>query len=390
MALNTDDHPTRILILGCGVLGGGVLDFLSQSGRDYDIHIAARDSQKVTLRANLARYTAANLGHHASIQVAAVDLMDVEATATYLAALQPDIIFNATTLHSWWVITQLPPAAFQRLDQARGGVWAAMHLVLVRRLMQAVQMAGVHAKVVNASYPDVTNAALAAENIAPLIGIGNIANAVPGIQLAAAHLLSCDVRRVAVRFFAHHFLSYRMPSTGGTDGAPYHLTFYLDGKALPSDAIDHGAVFATVAGRFRRVKGLAGQSVTASSATAVLRTLADGIDRVVHAPGPLGLVGGYPVRISPDGLSVDLPEGLSIDEALAINRACQKFDGIDSVEADGTIRFMADSAAIIREEIGFDCPAVRLADCEEIAHELAARFAEYRHAQLTKSDLTAA
>ena len=390
MALETGDHPTRILILGCGVLGGGVLDFLSQSGCGYDIHIAARDNQKVSLRANLARYTAANLGHHASIQVAAVDLMNVDETAAYLTALRPDIIFNATTLHSWWVITQLPQAAFQRLDQARGGVWAAMHLVLVRRLMQAVRLAGLQAKVVNASYPDVTNAALAAENAAPLIGIGNIANAVPGIQLAAAHLLGCDVRRIAVRFFAHHFLSYRMPSSGGTDGAPYHLSFYLDGEVLPTEAIDHDAVFATVAGRFRRVKGLAGQSVTASSATAVLRTLADGVDRVVHAPGPLGLVGGYPVRISPDGISIDLPEGLSIGEAVAINRACQKFDGIESVDADGTIRFTTDCAAIIREEIGFDCPAVRLADFEEIANELAARFAEYRHAQLAKSDLSAA
>ena len=47
MALETGDHPTRILILGCGVLGGGVLDFLSQSGCGYDIHIAARDKNKV-------------------------------------------------------------------------------------------------------------------------------------------------------------------------------------------------------------------------------------------------------------------------------------------------------------------------------------------------------
>ena len=30
---------------------------------------------------------------------------------------RPDIIFNATTLHSWWVITQLPQTAFQRLDK---------------------------------------------------------------------------------------------------------------------------------------------------------------------------------------------------------------------------------------------------------------------------------
>ncbi|WP_275448587.1 saccharopine dehydrogenase NADP-binding domain-containing protein [Mesorhizobium retamae] len=390
MALKTGDHPTRILILGCGVLGGGVLDFLSQSGRDYDIHVAAREIQKVSLRANLARYTAANLGHHTRIEVAAVDLMNVEATAAYLAGLQPDIIFNATTLHSWWVITQLPQAAFQRLDQARGGVWAAMHLVLVRRLMQAVRMAGIQAKVVNASYPDVVNAALAAEGSAPMIGIGNIANAVPGIQLAAAHLLGCDVKRIAVRFFAHHYLSYRMPSTGGTDGAPYHLTFYRDGEELPADALDHGEVFTTIAGRFRRVKGLAGQSVTASSATAVLRTLADGIERVVHAPGPLGLVGGYPVRLSPDGASIELPQGLSLQQAVAINRACQKFDGIEDVDSDGTIRFTADSAAIIREEIGFDCPAVRLVDCEETAKELSAKFAAYRHGQLAKSDLTAA
>lgn len=390
MALEMDNHSTRILILGCGVLGSGVLDFLSQSGRDYDIHIAARDNQKLSLRVNLARYTAANLGHHPRIEVGSVDLMNVEATAAYLAALRPDIIFNATTLHSWWVITQLPPAVYQRLDRARGGVWTAMHLVLVRRLMQAVRMSGVQAKVVNASYPDVVNAALAAEGSAPLIGIGNIANAVPGIQLAAAHLLGCDVGRVGVRFFAHHYLSYRMPSTGGTDGAPYHLSFYLDGEELPADAIDHGQVFATVAGRFRRVKGLAGQSVTASSATAVLRTLADGVDRVVHAPGPLGLVGGYPVRLSRDGVAVELPAGFSLEQAIAVNRACQKFDGIEAVDADGTVRFTTDSAAIIREELGFDCPVVRLSECEEVADELSAKFAAYRLAQLAKSDLNAA
>ena len=390
MALEMDNPSTRILILGCGVLGSGVLDFLSQSGRDYDIHIAARDNQKLSLRVNLARYTAANLGHHPRIEIGSVDLMNIEATAAYLAALRPDIIFNATTLHSWWVITQLPPAVYQRLDRARVGVWTAMHLVLVRRLMQAVRMSGVQAKVVNASYPDVVNAALAAEGSAPLIGIGNIANAVPGIQLAAAHLLGCEVARVGVRFFAHHYLSYRMPSTGGTDGAPYHLTLSLDGEQLPADAIDHGDLFATVAGRFRRVLGLAGQSVTASSATAVLRTLADGVDRVVHAPGPQGLVGGYPVRLSRDRVAVELPAGLSLEQAVSVNRACQKFDGIDSVDADGTVHFTTDSAAIIREELGFDCPAVRLAECEEVADELSAKFAAYRLAQLAKSDLNAA
>lgn len=80
-----------------------------------------------------------------------MDLMNIDATAERLAALRPDIIFNATTLHSWWVITQLPPDAYQQIDRARGGVWTPMHLVLVRRLMRAVREAGLESAVVNAS-----------------------------------------------------------------------------------------------------------------------------------------------------------------------------------------------------------------------------------------------
>ena len=369
---------TKILILGHGVLGGAVLDFLSQSDRPYQLYLGARDQAKASLRVNLTKYAADNLGYHPEIELAAIDLMNVDATAEQIANIRPDIIFNATTLHSWWVITQLPTEAYQRLDRARGGVWAPMHIVLVRRLMQAVRQAGLQTKVVNASYPDVTNAALAAEGLSPTIGIGNIANAVPGVRLAAADLLSCLPQELDIRFFAQHYVSYRMPSTGTTDGAPYHLTIYRDGRSIGSDELSHQAIFQGVAGRFRRVKGLAGQSVTASSATAVLRALADGVDRIVHAPGPLGLVGGYPVRITPQGVSIALPDGLSLGEAVAINEQCQRYDGIEAVESDGTVRFMPESAEVMRQELGFDCDAVALDECEDRAEELAAKFAEYR------------
>lgn len=368
---------TRILILGSGVLGGDVLDFLTQSGRPYEIFVGARDEKKASLRVNLARYTALNLGFEPSIEVVPVDVMNVDATSEQIAALQPDLIFNATTLHSWWVITQLPQAAYQRIDRARGGVWTPMHVVLIRRLMQAVRQADSRATVVNSSYPDVVNAALAAEGLAPAVGIGNIANAVPGIRLAAAHLLQAEPASVDVRFFAHHYMSYRMPSTGSSDGAPYHLSIFHEGVEVPSDKLNHEEVFASVAGRFRRVKGLAGQSVTASSATAMLRAIADRVDRVVHAPGPLGLVGGYPVRVTPDGLSIDLPTGLTLDQAVEVNRQCQKYDGIESVDADGTVRFTDESVGVMRDEMGYDCEAMPLADCEAWADELAAKFGEY-------------
>ena len=373
-----EEKRAKILIIGHGVLGGAVLDFLAQSGRPYDLYVGARDAQKALLRVNLCRYTAFNLGQHPKIEVVPIDLMNVEETAAQIAALKPDIIFNATTLHSWWIITQLPAEAYRRIDRARGGVWTPMHLVLIRRLMKAVREAAFDGVVVNASYPDVTNAALAAEGLSPTIGIGNIANAVPGIRLAAAHLLGCDPAIVDVRFFAQHYVSYRMPSTGSTDGAPYHLTVYAGGKEVGPDQLSHDEVFKHVAGRFRRVKGLAGQSVTASSATSVLLAFAEGGERFVHAPGPLGLVGGYAVRITPDGLSLALPDGLSAAEAIEINRECQRYDGIESVDADGTVRYTEEAAAVMLEELGFDCPAVALDECEERAAELAAKFEAYR------------
>ncbi|MER9281978.1 hypothetical protein [Mesorhizobium sp. M0522] len=368
----------KILIIGYGVLGGAVLDLLSQSGRPYDLHVGARNVQQASLRANVSRYTALNLGHHPTIEVMPMDLMNIEATAERLAALRPDIIFNATTLQPWWIIKQLPADAYQQIDKACAGVWTPMDLVLVRRLMKAVREVGLESLVVNASFADVTHAALAAEGLAPAIGIGNVANAVPGIRLAAAHLLGCDVKAVDVRFFAQHYVSYRMPSTGTTDGAPYYLAIYREGRRTRPEELDHDEIFANVAGQFRRVGDLTAQLVTASSATAVIRALADRVERVVHAPGPLGLVGGYPVRIAPAGISIDLPEELSLDEAVEINKGCQKFDGIEAVESDGTVRFTAESAEIVRKLLGYDCEAVALEECEDRAEELATKYAEYR------------
>ncbi|TCU21259.1 hypothetical protein EV130_111116 [Rhizobium azibense] len=382
-------RPVRILIVGSGVLGGDVLDLLTQSSAHYEIMVGARRPDNALLRVNLALYTAMNLGHTSNVVVVPMDLMNVEATAAEIGKLRPDIIFNATTLHSWWVITKLPKEAYERVDRARGGVWTPMHMVLIRRLMKAVRLAESNAIVVNASYPDVVNAALAAEGLAPAVGIGNIANAVPGVRLAAAYLLGRDPASIDVRFFAHHYLSYRMPSTGTAAGAPYHLTVYADGMEVSPDDLDHETLFSHVAGRFRRIKGLAGQSVTASSATAMLHAVARRKGDVVHGPGPLGLVGGYPVRVSKNGFLVELPNGLTLDDAIDINRRCQRFDGIEAVDVDGTVHIVEESAGIMRETLGYNCNAFRPDECEDRAHELATRFAEYAR-RSGQADLTSA
>ncbi|TIO38083.1 MAG: hypothetical protein E5Y00_37085, partial [Mesorhizobium sp.] len=80
----------------------------------------------------------------------------------------------------------------------------------------------------------------------------------------------------------------------------------------------------------------------------------------------------------PTGISIDLPEDLSLDDAVEINRRCQQYDGIEAVDSDGTVRFTAESAEIMRELLAYDCEAMALDECEDRAEELAAKYAEYR------------
>jgi hypothetical protein len=99
---------------------------------------------------------------------------------------------------------------------------------------------------------------------------------------------------------------------------------------------------------------------------------------VVHAPGPLGLVGGYPVRFGDGGIAADLPTGLSLEAAIEINRRCQTYDGIADVDARGTVHFTSEAAQILKAELGYDCRELPLDACEERAEELARKFAAYR------------
>jgi hypothetical protein len=50
------------------------------------------------------------------------------------------------------------------------------------------------------------------------------------------------------------------------------------------------------------------------------------------SPGPNGLPGGYPVRLSAKGAEVILPEELTLDEAVKMNAESGRLDGIERIE----------------------------------------------------------
>jgi hypothetical protein len=353
-----------------------VLNLLAGDPATNRLVLAGRDHENVRRRANLVRFAAHNLGQAPKIAAVGLDLDDVDRTAATLARIRPDIVFMGASLQSWRVITSLPKAVFERLDDAQFGPWLPMHLTLNHKLMQAVARSGIETRVVNAAFPDAVGPVLAKVGLAPMIGIGNVANIIPALTHAVAFVTGNEVADVELRLVAQHYFSHYVPRFGNAGRGAYHLAARIAGQRLAGE-LDHAAVFAQLDGRLKRIGGVAGQFLTAASAVRILRAMAADSGILAHAPAPGGLPGGYPVRVHRDGAVLALDDDLTREDAIRINEACQRADGIERIEDDGTVVFTEPEMAIMKSMLGYECRRMTLADAPAWAKELGARYGAF-------------
>ena len=60
-------------------------------------------------------------------------------------------------------------------------------------------------------------------------------------------------------------------------------------------------------------------------------------NELTNAPGPNGLIGGYPVRIGAKGVKVELPEGMTLEQAIQYNTDQARYEGVAAIKEDGTL-----------------------------------------------------
>jgi hypothetical protein len=63
-----------------------------------------------------------------------------------------------------------------------------------------------------------------------------------------------------------------------------------------------------------------------------------------------------------------------MDQALAINEAGQRADGIERIEEDGTVVFTDTAVAIMKEVLDYELTPLNFDECDQRAEELIARF----------------
>ncbi|WP_416460820.1 NAD-dependent epimerase/dehydratase family protein [Rubrivivax gelatinosus] len=373
----TDGSRCRVLLVGCGIVGGRLLDLLAQAGDRYDVTVVARRQAALTERANLALTLASILGSSPSLHVRTHDISDVDQTTELIEALAPQVIVNASSRQTFWEISTLPEATYRALDEAKIGPWLPNHLALTRRLMLAVAQSSQRPVVVNVAFPDAVNAALGRVGLAPAVGAGNIANAIPTLRRAAAAQLECRPEEIDLRFVAHHYASNAIASTGSPGQAPVILRVFRGGRDV-SGEVDEEALFRSFVQEFRRTRGVPGQVVAATNAFAMVQALfADRMSHL-HAPGPQGCVGGYPVLVGQGRVSLDLSDAVQRSDAERVNEAGQRLEGIESIGEDGEIRFTDRNMDVMHRILGYRHSRMHVDDVDDFADELQARYQALR------------
>ena len=367
----------KLLLVGAGNLCLQILKILGPKNA-FEFVVLGRNEESTLRLCNLVALSCAQLGQFISIKPVIADLAEIDKVSRLLREEAPDILVNCASLQSWRVITGLPKLTFEQLDQAQFGPWLPMHLTLMHYLMQAVKASGISAKTVNAAFPDAVNPILSRIGLAPDIGVGNVANLIPAVRFSIARLLECEPADVQVRLYAQHYFSHYVPRGGLPPRASYRLLYEVRDRPevtrLPAES-----VFSTVKAEFRRLGGVDGQFLTACSAVTVIEGLFSPTPVLVHAPGPLGLPGGYPVWLHDGQIDVQFSDACPQDEAVRINAICQSQDGIDEIHCDGSVTFNPQCMAIMQTLLGYSKKTMSIEQSADFARELASKYLSFKN-----------
>jgi hypothetical protein len=402
------------MLIGLGGLTSVVLELLARDEAIGPIVVGSRNAARGVARCNLARMGAMAQGHAPSIRFLPLDLDRPAAVADAVRREAPALIFSAATRQTWWLPDLLPHAAAAPIRRAGFGAWLPVHLALTLKLMRALREAGYRGPSLSAPFPDVVNSILARQDLAPTCGVGNLDEIVPKVRLLAAERLGAPLESVRVLLVAHHALeplAFREagPSVasasagpsgpagsagasggprdpGGSGGTipPYFLRVFRGGDDDP-EACGRGGEDVTEAlgadelllSPYPLPTGPAFCFLTGGSAVRLIRALLSDRKTLLHAPGPGGLPGGYPVVAGRGAVRPAPIPGLSLQEAIALNERSHRFDGIERIEADGTAVFRPEGVEAMDRALGYRCERLRPEESDDRAHELLARFREY-------------
>jgi len=355
-----------------GSVGHDILYYLSVTSGVGKIIAADVAEDECQSQIKEAVVSANFLGYYPDISFRKLDLFDVDATAETIKEIDPKVICHCATLGSWWITRLLPSEVYKKISPL--GPWLPNHLTLALNLMRAVKKAGTNTKVVNAAFPDLSNVVLAKLGLTPVCGGGNMDFLCGFVRYVVSRELKVPAKDIFVYGVGHHGAYYTARM-----GEPFYLKILARDEDVtdkfPHDKLrdlcyaerffDRPQLKAPLVNQFRVAASFLRNTLAIYLNTRELR---------MCVPGPNGLPGGYPCRLSQEGAEVVLPDDLTLEDAIKINEKGSRFDGIEAVKDDGTVVYLDENARNMEDILGYHCKELRVSEVGERAKELNAKL----------------
>ena len=357
-----------ILIIGsAGSVGHDMMYQIACMKSDIKVVGADINEEKGIQEIEESLQVAHYFGNYPDLSFRKINLFDINETSELLKEIQPTVICNLASLGSWWITRLLPMKEYKKIGPI--GPWLPNHLTLAHKLMQAIKKSGIDTKVVNGAFPDATNKVLTKAGFDPVCGGGNMDLGLSRVKRIVARELKLPFSSVSVYGVGHHG-SYYTARMGG----PFWLKIIADGEDVtakfPNEKITNIYQSANYGAFSTYVGPVVDQMRTAASFLKNVYAIYYDTNELMQCiPGVNGLPGAYPARLNAEGADVVLP-GISLDEAIDINNAGGRIDGIEEIKDDGTVVFLDENVEYMREVVGYDCKELKLKDSAERAKDL--------------------
>ncbi|MEH2477961.1 hypothetical protein V1282_001318 [Nitrobacteraceae bacterium AZCC 2146] len=310
-----------ILVIGTGYFAEIMIcDIAVHAKRPVRVVIGGRNKERLSWLKEAGNARAANFGTEAIFETVLLDSSTPAIMGEGIAAVSPSVVVQSASMQSPWKVDRMDSAWSKLVADAGFGMTLAFHAVLPSRTSRALRD-GAGATFVNTCYPDGVNQVLRAAGLPIACGVGNI-----GIFSSIITGLVSQPQRENIRVLGHHqhLVQWRKPGTERT-GAPVRAWIGDD------EIADVDAMTRHVQLPYRDLNVISG-----ASAVPVLLALAGHGKINAHVPGPGGLPGGYPVTVEKGKTSLNLPKGISEQDAVTWNKSFEAADGV-SVSTDGRV-----------------------------------------------------
>jgi hypothetical protein len=245
--------------------------------------------------------------------------------------------------------------------------------------MKAVKKSGIKTHVLITNDPcEVINPLLGKVGLAPTTGIGDFAHFIEPIRNVVSSKMKVPKKEVNI-FLIADFAVYHLFRR---NIVPSKSTYFLKVQVYDKDITrkwrpEEILLEAAEELKPRIRKGpRADQHFTASIAVGDMLSILNNKGEIRHCPGPSGLVGGYPVRLNLGGAEVVLPEEIGLEDAIRMNEAAQKYEGIEKIRNDGTVIFTDEAVRIMDQVMNWDLKKFNVNECERVAKELSFVYKE--------------